>query len=177
MFVYVIGAEPGPYKIGYARDPAIRLKELRTGNPHRIEVASSFPMDDLAAARRVEAKSHRSLAAKRLAGEWFDVCFEEAIRTVQSCILTVDDPEPELPRIMISPAQIRAARALIGWKQADLSTASGVSEISIKNIERGATDPRSKTLGAIQDALRVAGVVFLEPGDTRDGGPGVRLTR
>jgi predicted transcriptional regulator len=77
---------------------------------------------------------------------------------------------------MITPAQIRAARALIGWKQSDLAAASSISVISIKNIERGATDPRSSTLAAIQDAFTKAGVVFLDPGDTRDGGPGVRLT-
>lgn len=76
---------------------------------------------------------------------------------------------------MITPAQIRAARALIGWKQSDLASASGVSEISIKNIERGATDAKSSTLAAIQDALLKAGVAILEPGDTRQGGAGVRL--
>jgi len=76
---------------------------------------------------------------------------------------------------MITPAQIRAARALIGWKQSDLASASGVSEISIKNIERGATDARTSTMGAIQSAFTKAGVVFLDPGDTRDGGPGVRI--
>lgn len=79
------------------------------------------------------------------------------------------------PAAMITPAQIRAARALIGWKQSDLAAASGISEISIKNIERGATDPRSSTLDALQRAFLAGGVVFLDPGDTRDGGPGVRL--
>jgi transcriptional regulator with XRE-family HTH domain len=78
---------------------------------------------------------------------------------------------------MITAGQIRAARALIGWKQADLAKASGVSEISVKNIERGATDPRSSTLEAFQRAFERAGVVFLEPGDTRDGGAGVRLAK
>lgn len=76
---------------------------------------------------------------------------------------------------MITPAQIRAARALIGWKQSDLASASGVSEISVKNIERGATDARSSTLASLQDAFLKAGVVFLDPGDVRDGGHGVRL--
>lgn len=76
---------------------------------------------------------------------------------------------------MITSAQIRAARALIGWKQSDLARESGISEISIKNIERGATDPRSSTLDAIQTAFDKAGLVFLEAGDTRDGGLGVRL--
>jgi transcriptional regulator with XRE-family HTH domain len=75
---------------------------------------------------------------------------------------------------MITPAQIRAARGLLGWRQHDLAKASGVSEIAIKNLERGATDPRASTLDAIQAAFDKAGVVFLDPGDTRDGGLGVR---
>jgi transcriptional regulator with XRE-family HTH domain len=77
--------------------------------------------------------------------------------------------------LMITPAQIRAARALLGWKQTDLAERSGVSEISIKNIERGATDPRSSTLGAIEKAFGSAGLIFLDPGDARDGGAGVRF--
>jgi hypothetical protein len=46
-----------------------------------------------------------------------------------------------------------------------------------KNIERGVTDPRYKILEAIQRAFEKAGVAFLEPGDTRDGGAGVRLIK
>lgn len=79
------------------------------------------------------------------------------------------------PAAMITPAQIRAARALVGWKQSDLAAASGVSEISIKNIERGATDPRASTLNAIQRAFETGGVLFLDPGVNREGGAGVRL--
>jgi predicted transcriptional regulator len=76
---------------------------------------------------------------------------------------------------VITPVQIRAARALIGWTQADLAQASGVSEVAIKNLERGATDPRVSTINNIQAAFETAGVIFLEAGDVRDGGPGVRL--
>lgn len=39
------------------------------------------------------------------------------------------------------------------------------------------TDPRSSTLAKIQQAFEKAGVVFLDPGDTRDGGEGVRLKK
>ena len=80
-----------------------------------------------------------------------------------------------LQAVMINAAQIRAARALLGWKQTDLAKAADLSEMSIKNIERGVTDPRRSTLEAIQTALESAGVLFLDPGQTRDGGPGVRL--
>jgi predicted transcriptional regulator len=80
--------------------------------------------------------------------------------------------------IMLTAGQIRAARAMLAWKQADLAKASGVAEVTIKKIEAGTTDdPRSKTLDAIQRALEKAGVVFLEPGDIRDGGEGLRLKK
>lgn len=64
---------------------------------------------------------------------------------------------------------------MIGWKQTDLADAAGLSEMSVKNIERGATDPRASTLQAIQDALEKQGVLFLDPGQDRTGGHGVRL--
>jgi predicted transcriptional regulator len=76
---------------------------------------------------------------------------------------------------MITRAQIRAARALIRWSQTDLAHASGVSQVAIKNLERGSTDPRLSTLSSVQAAFDQAGVVFLEPGDLRDGGAGVRF--
>jgi predicted transcriptional regulator len=76
---------------------------------------------------------------------------------------------------MITRAQIRAARALIGWTQRDLAQASGVSQVAIKNIERGSTDPRLSTINSIETAFNQAGLIFLDAGDTRDGGIGVRL--
>lgn len=81
------------------------------------------------------------------------------------------------PLEMITAGQIRAARALIDWRQQDLAAKSGVSEITVKLIERGRSDPRSSTLARIQRAFEKAGVVFLDPGDTRDGGEGIRLKK
>lgn len=77
---------------------------------------------------------------------------------------------------MLTPGQIRAARALLGWKQTDLADAAGVSEISVKNIERGATDARGSTLAKLQGAIEAAGVeVIPADGASIQGGPGVRL--
>jgi len=60
----------------------------------------------------------------------------------------------------ITPGQIRAARALIGWQQKDLAVQAGISEMTIKNIEQGRTDPRSSSLTAIQKALDDGGWCF-----------------
>lgn len=79
---------------------------------------------------------------------------------------------------MMTPAQIRAARALLAWKQTDLAREAGVSEISVKNIERGVTDARGSTLSKIQSAFETAGVEVIPSGGTSlRGGPGVRLRR
>jgi predicted transcriptional regulator len=81
---------------------------------------------------------------------------------------------------MIAPvptaAQIRAARQLLGWKQTDLAAASGLRLIVIKNVERGALDdPRVSIITAIENAFDKAGVVFLDTGQNRGEGPGVRF--
>lgn len=64
---------------------------------------------------------------------------------------------------------------MLGLTQAALADAAGISTTALNNIERGAADPKVSTLGAIQRALEAAGVVFLAPGETKDGGSGVRL--
>jgi ribosome-binding protein aMBF1 (putative translation factor) len=77
------------------------------------------------------------------------------------------DPHSTYKFEVITPAQIRAARALLGWLQRDLAAVSGVSGVAIKDLERGATDPCSSTLNKIERAFNEAGVIFLDEGDTR----------
>jgi transcriptional regulator with XRE-family HTH domain len=80
-------------------------------------------------------------------------------------------------RPVLSGAQIRAGRALLGWSQAKLAKEAGLSEASIKDIEAEATDPRRSTLKAIEGTFEKAGVIFFDAGVNRDGGPGVRFKR
>lgn len=81
-----------------------------------------------------------------------------------------DSPDAAYAARMITVAQIRAARGLLGWSQTDLANAAGVAVITIKNIERGSTDPKGSTLAAIEDAFERAGVLLGEPGDRRAKG-------
>ncbi|ACK50481.1 transcriptional regulator, XRE family [Methylocella silvestris BL2] len=72
--------------------------------------------------------------------------------------------------------QIKAARALLGWSQADLAKASGISEPTIWRLEAadGALGGRANTGVKIVAALEAAGVIFVEENGE---GPGVRLKK
>ena len=73
---------------------------------------------------------------------------------------------------MITPRQIRAARALLDWSQQDLADKAIVSLNALARLERGTVDPRASTLSAVEKALMRAGVEFIPEGDR---GEGVRL--
>lgn len=74
---------------------------------------------------------------------------------------------------MLTPAQIRAARALLDWSQPDLAKRCGVHVNTIKSFERGRSGPVWDTMSKIERALKKAGVVFIDGTETE--GPGVRL--
>lgn len=78
---------------------------------------------------------------------------------------------------MLRPAQIRAARALLGWRQEDLSKASAVGTATIRRIEKadGGISGYVSTLLRIQSAFENAGVLFIDDDET--AGIGVRLVQ
>ncbi len=73
---------------------------------------------------------------------------------------------------MITPRQIRAARALLDWSQQDLADKAIISLNALARLERGAVDPRASTLSAVEKALMRAGIEFIPE---TDRGEGVRL--
>ena len=75
----------------------------------------------------------------------------------------------------ISPAQCRAARALIGWSQDRLAETSKVAKATIANFEAGKREPYDRTLADLEAAFQAAGVVFQADREMVPGGPGVRL--
>jgi transcriptional regulator with XRE-family HTH domain len=61
---------------------------------------------------------------------------------------------------MLTGAQVRMARAALGWSIRDLSQKTGVSERTIKRLEQGGTTYTS-TLSKIQRALEAEGLEFI----------------
>ena len=73
-------------------------------------------------------------------------------------------------------AQIRAARALLGWRQEDLSNAAKVGLATIARIEQGegVVQGNFSTITKIQQAFERQGISFITESG---GGFGVRLQK
>ncbi|MBM7045214.1 DNA-binding transcriptional regulator [Rhizobium lusitanum] len=75
----------------------------------------------------------------------------------------------------ITPAQSRAARALLNISQPQLAELSGASVSTIRDFETGKRTPIANNLAAIRSALEAAGIIFFDGIYSGPGGPGLRL--
>lgn len=69
----------------------------------------------------------------------------------------------------LTPTHVRAARALLDWRQPELAARSGLTERTVRNFEAG-RQAHDDTEQRLRAALVAAGVRFLF-----DDGPGVQL--
>jgi ribosome-binding protein aMBF1 (putative translation factor) len=74
--------------------------------------------------------------------------------------------------VVVTSAQIRAARGLLEWTVRDLAERSGVHRDMVSKIESGAYAGAPATLEAIRRTLEYAGVEF-----TNGDAPGVKLRK
>jgi transcriptional regulator with XRE-family HTH domain len=74
--------------------------------------------------------------------------------------------------VLVTSAQIRAARGLLDWTVRDLAERSGVHRDTVSKIETGAYAGVPATLEAIRRTLEYAGVEF-----TNGDAPGVKLRK
>lgn len=71
---------------------------------------------------------------------------------------------------MLSPAQCRAARALLQWSQDDLSTKAEVAKRTIASFEQGAHGRLQERVEiALEGAFDAAGIELIEQGEAGDG--------
>jgi transcriptional regulator with XRE-family HTH domain len=73
--------------------------------------------------------------------------------------------------MMISPAQCRAARALLDWTQPDLAQKTGLSVVTVRAFEKGG-EMRESNRNLLRLSLESAGIQFIPE---NGGGAGVRL--
>jgi len=74
---------------------------------------------------------------------------------------------------MISRAQVRMARAALGWGVRDVAERAGIAANTVSRYENGA-DAMGQTLLKLQRTFEKAGITFI---DENDEGSGVRLRK
>ncbi|MBZ9814667.1 multiprotein-bridging factor 1 family protein [Mesorhizobium sp. CA7] len=73
----------------------------------------------------------------------------------------------------LTPEQVTAARALLNWSRVSLGAKCDLSEVDIREFERGGRLPSPEKLLAVRQAFRAAGIVFF--GQDSSGKPALRL--
>lgn len=83
--VYVMGADPGLKKLGFAINPDRRRSRMQTGSAVPLSLLHKrvLPPSDAAP---VEAYAHWLLRDRRKHGEWFDVTLPEAVAAIESAV-------------------------------------------------------------------------------------------
>ena len=74
--------------------------------------------------------------------------------------------------IDVTPRHLRMARAAAGWTQDELAERSGISRVTIANLEAGKiSDPRTQTVRLLVRAFAEAGVAMTARGVEVEGKP------
>jgi predicted GIY-YIG superfamily endonuclease len=84
VYLYVIGRERGPVKIGVSVSPNARLAQLQTGCPFQCELLHAEPLSNREEALFHEHEFHEICATKRLSGEWFKMDFDAAKEVIET---------------------------------------------------------------------------------------------
>ena len=69
----------------------------------------------------------------------------------------------------VSYYQFRAARALLGWSQADVAAKARCSRSTVTTFENGTTTPQPRVLEDLIAVLENAGVIFIEAREGEHG--------
>jgi transcriptional regulator with XRE-family HTH domain len=71
----------------------------------------------------------------------------------------------------MNPAQMRMARAALGWGVRELAEKAGITANTVTRIENGA-DAKQSTIDAMRSAFESAGIQFIPE---NGGGAGIRF--
>ena len=82
--IYLIRGNNGKYKIGIAKNPQSRLKQLQTGSSTKIELISSYKSDKFYSI--IENALHRTYNIYQTTdNEWFDLPINEILNFKENC--------------------------------------------------------------------------------------------
>lgn len=85
-YLYVVGREEGPVKVGISTNVLSRMRALQTGCPFKLELLAMFRFDTREDAASQESFFHECYADVRTSGEWFRIEADLAIEGVDGNI-------------------------------------------------------------------------------------------
>jgi hypothetical protein len=80
--VYLIRGNDSNYKIGIAKNPKQRLKQLQTGNSDKLTLVETYQSEH---ASKIERALHNWYGFARNEGEWFDLSITVESDFVRKC--------------------------------------------------------------------------------------------
>ena len=89
-YIYVIGSDEPPYKVGISKDPERRLKNLQTGHPHKLRI-HTLKETDSTRTKLLESAIHYHLRLHRTHGEWFNMNLKDILLEVEYALMRYED--------------------------------------------------------------------------------------
>ena len=80
--VYLIRGNDGKYKIGIAKKPPQRIKQLQTGNSDKLTIIETYESEN---ASKIETTLHNHYSHLRNEGEWFDLSITDEVEFLGKC--------------------------------------------------------------------------------------------
>ena len=80
--VYLIRGNDGRYKIGIAKNPKQRIRQLQTGNSDELTLIETYESEN---ASKIESALHNRFSHVRQSGEWFDLSITEEVNFIKMC--------------------------------------------------------------------------------------------
>lgn len=94
VYVYIIGHEDGPQKIGISKDPEFRQTTLGVEGCRKMACQCCLEGFSRQMARRIERHAHMILSDRHLYGEWFDVTVDEAQQAISTAVESAQAGDP-----------------------------------------------------------------------------------
>ena len=89
-YIYIIGSDNPPYKIGISKDPEKRLRNIQTGHPYKLKILE-LRETNAKRTRLLESVIHKHLDNYRMKGEWFNIPLEDAKLHVDFALIRYED--------------------------------------------------------------------------------------
>ena len=91
-FIYIIGSNKPPYKVGISKNPNRRLKNLQTGHPYPLQIHHLIETN-INKTKLLETIIHRNLKFHKTNGEWFDMSLQNLKLQVEFVLIRYGEEE------------------------------------------------------------------------------------